>query len=281
MRRFIVEVILDALVLLFIALLLGVFSVGQPFPFGETSAPIIRLIGAGVIGFVSWAAILVLVNRFARPVLVALTGRLLYTTMGFFVVIINAVAIYITSFFAPIRIADVASPTDRRQGDVAVLLGDYLYVTAMQLALAPDRRDIVQLICEATGRTFEGELYHLSTGGQTALSDDYFNMSTLRTAPLFAACGEIGARLGRVDAFAQRALSQYGYDFGLAIQLLDEGPVEQASARALEYATAARAAIAPLTACAEHDLLLSLLDTVVAPSRAPALSSGQPPTLRP
>ena len=111
MRRFIVEVLLDAVLLLFIVLLLGIISVGQPFPFGPTSVPILSLRGAGIIGFVSWAAVLVLVNRFARPVLVALTGRLLFSTMGFFVVIINAVAIYITSFFAPIKIADVAQPT--------------------------------------------------------------------------------------------------------------------------------------------------------------------------
>jgi ubiquinone biosynthesis protein len=111
MRRFIVEVILDALVLFFIALLLGVFSVGQPFPFGETSVPIIQLTGAGVIGFLSWAAILVLVNRFARPVLVAFTGRLLYTTMGFFVVIINAIALWLVSLIAPIKIVQVADPT--------------------------------------------------------------------------------------------------------------------------------------------------------------------------
>src|SRR6478672_11204673 len=111
MRRFIVEVVLDAFILLVIALFLGIISVGQPFPFGPNSAPIIALRGAGIIGFLSWAAILVLVNRFARPILVALTGRLLFSTMGFFVVIINAVAIYITSFFAPIRIADVAQPT--------------------------------------------------------------------------------------------------------------------------------------------------------------------------
>ena len=105
MRRFIVEVILDALVLSFIVLLLGVISVGQPFPFGETSVPIVQLSGAGVVGFLSWAAILVLVNRFARPVLVALTGRLLYSTMGFFVVIINAIALWLTSLIAPIKIA--------------------------------------------------------------------------------------------------------------------------------------------------------------------------------
>ena len=110
MRRFLVEVVLDALILLVIILFLGIISVAQPFPFGPDSAPIIALRGAGIVGFVSWAAILVLVNRFARPVLVAFTGRLLFSTMGFFVVIINAIAIYITSFLAPIKIADVAEP---------------------------------------------------------------------------------------------------------------------------------------------------------------------------
>jgi len=111
MRRFIVEVVLDAFLLLFIILFLGIISVSQPFPFGPTSVPILTLRGAGLIGFLSWAAVLVLVNRFARPVLVAFTGRLLFSTMGFFVVIINAIAIYITAFIAPIKIATVAEPT--------------------------------------------------------------------------------------------------------------------------------------------------------------------------
>ncbi len=110
MRRFIVEVIVDAFLLLVIVLVLGVIRVGQPFPFGTTSQPIVQLRDAGIVGFVSWAAILVLVNRFARPVLVALTGRLLFSTMGFFVVIINAIAIWLTSVIAPIKIAIVAEP---------------------------------------------------------------------------------------------------------------------------------------------------------------------------
>ena len=110
MRRFIVEAVVDAVLLLIIILVLGVINVAQPFPFGTGSAPIVELRGAGPIGFLSWAAILVLVNRFARPVLVAFTGRLLFATMGFFIVIINAIAIYITSIIAPIKIADVAQP---------------------------------------------------------------------------------------------------------------------------------------------------------------------------
>jgi ubiquinone biosynthesis protein len=110
MRRFIVEVVVDAFLLVVIVLLLGFIKVPQPFPFGTASAPIVELRGAGVVGFLSWAAVLVLVNRFARPVLVALTGRLLFSTMGFFVVIINAIAIWLTSLIAPIKIGIVAEP---------------------------------------------------------------------------------------------------------------------------------------------------------------------------
>jgi ubiquinone biosynthesis protein len=109
-RRFFIEVVIDAIILLIIVLILGIFSVGQPFPFGPTSAPILQLRGAGILGFLSWGAILILVNRFARPVLVAFTGRLLFSTMGLLVVIINAIAIWITSVIAPIKIATMADP---------------------------------------------------------------------------------------------------------------------------------------------------------------------------
>jgi len=137
MRRFIVEVVLDALLLAAIALVLGIVAVAQPFPFGPDSAPIIALRGAGILGFVSWAAILVLVNRFARPVLVALTGRLLFSTIGLFVVIINALALWITSIIAPIKIATVAEP-----GLLWIIVGAALYTglsTVMDALLGLNR----------------------------------------------------------------------------------------------------------------------------------------------
>ena len=53
-----------------------------------------------------------LVNRFARPVLVALTGRLLFSTLGLFVVVINAFALWLTSVISPVKIgiANLAQP---------------------------------------------------------------------------------------------------------------------------------------------------------------------------
>ena len=110
MRRFVVEAVVDALILLVIVLVLAFIQVAQPFPFGPNQASIVTLRGAGPIGFITWAAVLVLVNRFARPVLVAFTGRLLFSTMGLFVVVINAIAIWITSILAPIKIGIVADP---------------------------------------------------------------------------------------------------------------------------------------------------------------------------
>ena len=60
MRRFIVEVLVDVVLLLAILFLLDLFTVGQPFPFGPTSAPIADIRSdAGLLGFLSWAAILV------------------------------------------------------------------------------------------------------------------------------------------------------------------------------------------------------------------------------
>ena len=60
--------------------------------------------------------------------------------MGFFVVIINAIAIYITSFFAPIKIADVADPTL-----LWVILAAALYTllsTVMEAVLGLNRPDL-------------------------------------------------------------------------------------------------------------------------------------------
>jgi ubiquinone biosynthesis protein len=110
MRRFVVETLADAVVLLFISLFLGLFSVAQPFPFGPDSAAIVTYRQSGLIALLVAAAILVLGQRFVRPVIVAFTGRLLLSTMGLFVVIVNAIVIWIAAVIAP-DIATVAQPT--------------------------------------------------------------------------------------------------------------------------------------------------------------------------
>ena len=56
------------------------------------------------------AAILVLSQRFVRPVIVAFTGRLLLSTMGLWLVIVNALVIWAATIIAP-NVATVAQPS--------------------------------------------------------------------------------------------------------------------------------------------------------------------------
>jgi ubiquinone biosynthesis protein len=110
MRHFLVEALVDALILFVIIVFLSLFSVSQPFPFGPETAPVLHLRGAGIVAFLVAGAILVLMMRFVRPVVVALTGRLLLSTMGLFLIVVNAVVIWVAALFAP-DLAKVATPT--------------------------------------------------------------------------------------------------------------------------------------------------------------------------
>ena len=109
MRRFIVETVVGAAVVAVVLFLLGLIHVAQPFPFGPDQVPIVRFSGAGLIGWLIAGAILVLANRFVRPVIVAFTGRLLLSTMGLFVVIVNALVLWVTTLVAP-TLVELADP---------------------------------------------------------------------------------------------------------------------------------------------------------------------------
>ena len=49
--------------------------------------------------------------------------------------------------------------------DVTVLLGDFLYIKSMSLALTQDTLEIIRLLCDVTLRMIEGELYQLTKNG--------------------------------------------------------------------------------------------------------------------
>ena len=99
--------------------------------------------------------------------------------------------------------------------DVTVLLGDYLYIKSMGLALTPDRLDIVRQLCDVTLRMIEGELYQLSKKGDVMISEDeHLDIVRRKTAYLFGGCARIGGILGNATPEQERALEQYGISLG-------------------------------------------------------------------
>jgi octaprenyl-diphosphate synthase len=107
--------------------------------------------------------------------------------------------------------------------DITVLLGDYLYIKSMAMALTHDTLDLVRVLCDVTLRMIEGELYQLTKNGDADITEDeHFDIIRRKTAYLFGGCAQIGGMLGGVSSEQEQALQDYGFNLGIAFQIVDD-----------------------------------------------------------
>jgi octaprenyl-diphosphate synthase len=107
--------------------------------------------------------------------------------------------------------------------DITVLLGDYLYIRSMAMALTQDTLEVVRLLCDATLKMIEGELYQLTKTGDAGITEEeHFEIIRRKTAHLFSGCAEIGGLLGNCTLEQRIALREYGFNLGLAFQIVDD-----------------------------------------------------------
>ena len=105
----------------------------------------------------------------------------------------------------------------------AVLMGDWLYMSAFETSLKERSLEILEILTRLTRKMTEGELIQLTTLGRTDISEiEYFDILQRKTAYLFSACCEIGAILAHATKEEQNALKDYGMNLGTAFQLADD-----------------------------------------------------------
>jgi octaprenyl-diphosphate synthase len=105
----------------------------------------------------------------------------------------------------------------------AVLMGDWLYMSAFETSLAERSLEILDILTAVTRKMTEGELLQLTLLSRTDISEEqYFDVIARKTAYLFSACCEIGALLGGADRQTQNLLRDYGMNLGVAFQLVDD-----------------------------------------------------------
>jgi octaprenyl-diphosphate synthase len=128
---------------------------------------------------------------------------------------------------------DIIDEADTRRGrlavhsrwgnDITVLLGDYLYIKSMALALTQDSLEIIRLLCDVTLKMIEGEIYQLTKQGEVDITeDDHYEIIRRKTAFLFSGCAEIGGLLGGCTPEQAAALREYGLELGMAFQIVDD-----------------------------------------------------------
>ena len=107
--------------------------------------------------------------------------------------------------------------------ETAVLMGDWLYMSAFETSLAERSLPILDILTRVTRKMTEGELLQLTLLGHADISEaQYFDVLKRKTAYLFSASCEIGAILGEATEEQQTALRDYGLNLGIAFQLVDD-----------------------------------------------------------
>jgi octaprenyl-diphosphate synthase len=107
--------------------------------------------------------------------------------------------------------------------NLTVLLGDWIYTTAMQMALSHGHLEVVQRLCAATLRMTEGELLAFERLGAIDLSvEEYFEVIERKTAHLFAAACSIPSLIPPIRQDAGQVLHRYGRALGVCFQLVDD-----------------------------------------------------------
>lgn len=165
-----------------------------------------------------------------RPALLLMASNLLRYD-GYRDVIYGAVVEFIHT--ATLVHDDIIDEAEIRRGrtsinyrwgnNLSVLVGDYLYMHAMAVALAEGDLDILRLLSNVTIRMIEGEILGIEQNGRADLTiDEYFDVVGRKTAGLFGACCRIPAYLAKAPENEARALFDYGFNLGICFQLIDD-----------------------------------------------------------
>ncbi len=106
---------------------------------------------------------------------------------------------------------------------IAVLMGDYMYTKALQVAVGQERMDLFPELIAATCEMVKGELYQIQYSGIDAINKDhYFTIINLKTARFFSACARIAGVKAKLPDDECEILSQFGLNLGYAFQIIDD-----------------------------------------------------------
>ena len=104
-----------------------------------------------------------------------------------------------------------------------VLIGDWLYMTAFDLALGERNFDVLDSLTRMTRLMVEGEIIQLSLIGDSRITEaQHLDIVERKTAYMFSVCCEIGGIIAGANREQRRALARYGKSVGIAFQLVDD-----------------------------------------------------------
>lgn len=103
-----------------------------------------------------------------------------------------------------------------------VLTGDFIFAKAAKLAAETGSVEVMKIFAETLATIVNGEITQLFSSKWIANRENYYHRIYAKTASLFEASTTTAAVLGNAGVQQMAALKQFGYDIGMAFQIIDD-----------------------------------------------------------
>jgi len=164
-----------------------------------------------------------------RPRLVLLTGSLLGADPGPLLYLAAAVEMLHTASLVHDDLVDgaglrrgVETLNARWSSAASVLVGDFAFTQAAQLALATRCLPAIELFTESMRRMVDGELIQMARPHGISSREEYFDWIGAKTAALFELATGAPALLNAVNDETTAAARGFGAALGMAFQVMDD-----------------------------------------------------------
>ena len=103
-----------------------------------------------------------------------------------------------------------------------VLAGDYIFARAAGFAAATRQVKLMTVFAETLATIVSGEITQLFNSRGKACREDYYRRIYAKTASLFKASTYCAALVSPVDDDIVKAMETFGYEIGMAFQIVDD-----------------------------------------------------------
>jgi octaprenyl-diphosphate synthase len=104
-----------------------------------------------------------------------------------------------------------------------VLVGDFLLARALAICADSGKIKVIHIISNLTENMSTGEVHQLMRKGDVSLTEDeYLEVIRRKTAVLFQAACTVSAVIAEAPEEKEKALSDFGYNLGIAFQMADD-----------------------------------------------------------
>jgi octaprenyl-diphosphate synthase len=129
---------------------------------------------------------------------------------------------------------DVVDEADTRRGKRAsnvvwgskasVLVGDFMLARALGLLSSTGSLEAIRSVTDAAAKLAEGQVFEVMIAkNMIEVSEEIcFDIIKNKTASLIESCGQVGAILACTNGEMREALGNYGFNLGIAFQLIDD-----------------------------------------------------------